>query len=551
MRCHECQKQLLAYLDGEITPAQKMELETHLLSCVRCAEVLELLQEETETLKKVLNTPALDDDFADQLVKQLTPYQATSHQPAVQSEVTLASRAVPQTRRRENKSRLRLRTVALSLVLGICFSMVLGMYLSPTFAAYISSFITRFGGEEGLKKAAEQGYSTPINKAVTSNGGTFRIKDIIADANRLVVSYVLEDANGKLLPDLFIPYWGENELHIKDKSGNIIDDGVDFNQGDDYADFMFALNNPPDDVIVEINIKSYGSQEPIPVSWKLEVPINLSKSLAASKTGTINAAFESPAGIDFALKKVTYSPSATRLDITTTRTKKEDERIQALAELLKEEKKNIGYLEEMQFSFRIVDQKDRVIADSDMGPVDQNRLIYFNPVKHPEKGEGLYLASYVPGPESEKLTFILDSVKVRERANFFMEFDQNQLQKGPISKPYPELGRNYTLKGMKQVIDPESNEPAWELELEGTALEKDDDFPQRWSLYDANGKRHEVKMDYVRSGLRGKKGENQKLIQILIIKGLTDVQGPLKLDLQTVWKEYNNLGWEVPIPPQK
>ena len=553
MRCHECQKQLLAYLDGEITPAQKMELETHLLSCVRCAEVLELLQEETETLKKVLNAPVLADDFAEQLVKQLTPYPQTAQQPSALTDVgmPLTLQSDRQIKRRERKSRIRMRTIALSLVLGLCFSMALGMYLSPTFAAYISSFISRIGGEEGLKKAAVQGYSTPINKSVTSNGVTFRIKDIIADTNRLVVSYTLEDASGKILPDLFVPYWEDNKVNIKDKNGNIIDEGVSFQQGQGYADFMFTLQNPPDEVIVYFDIRKYGSKDGIPVNWKLDIPVNLTKSLAASKTEQIEKSYKSSAGYDFVLNKVTYSPSAARLDITTERTKKEIERIRTMASALQEKEQDMGLLGEMQFSFRIVDQKGRTLADSQRGPIDQNRLIYFNPVKSTGEGKGLYLAAYVPGHELEQLTFILDSVKVRDRANFFMEFDPKQLQKGPITKEYPELGRSYTIKGMKKGTDPETNEPAWEIELEGITPAKDDDFPHYWSLYDAKGHHYEVKSDYSRSELGGEIGKSHHLKQVLIIKGLTEVNGPLKLDLQTVWKEYNNLGWEVPIPPQK
>ncbi|WP_167569050.1 DUF4179 domain-containing protein [Brevibacillus migulae] len=553
MRCHDCQKQLLAYLDGEVTSAQKMELETHLLTCARCAEALALLEEETVMLKKVLNAPALAEDFADQLVKQLTPYQPAAQSPLAQAEAGMppAAHSFPQTGRRLPKSRQRMRTIALSLVLGLCFSMALGMYLSPTFAAYISSFISRIGGEEGLKKAAEQGYSTPINKAVTSNGVTFRIKDIIADTNRLVVSYTLEDSHGKILPNLFIPYWEDNKVNIMDKNGNIIDEGVSFQQGAGYADFMFTLQNPPDDVIVHFDIRKYGSKEGSPVNWKMDIPVNLTKSLAASKTEQMEKSYKSPAGYDFVLNKVTYSPSAVRLDITSERTKKEMERIRSMASTLQMKEQDIGLLGEMQFSFRIVDQKGRTVADSQRGPIDQNRLIYFNPVKSTEEGKGLYLAAYVPGPESEKLTFILDSVKVRDRANFFMELDPKQLEKGPITKEYPELGRSYTLKGMKKGTDPETNEPAWEIELEGITPEDDDDFPHYWNLYDAKGNHYEVKSDYSRSELGGKIGEKHHLKQVLIIKDLTEVNGPLKLDLQTYWKEIDNLGWEVPIPQAK
>lgn len=547
MKCQECQKQLLSFLDGEVSHADRMEIQTHLLTCTRCKEVMALLQEETETLSRVLNAPALPDHFADELIQQLLPYQ-----PATQNEAP----PIPgfHKERRVAKRRPRVRVFALSLVLGLFFSMVAGMYLSPTFAAYVSSFISRIGGEEGLKKAAIEGYSTPVNKSVTDKGVTLRIKDVVADKNRVVVSYVLEDEKGKVLPDLFIPYYGENEISIKDKQGNVIDAGKQFSRGDDYADFMFSLQNPPDDVIIHFDIHNYGSKQPIPVKWQLDIPINLTKALEASKTVPIKATYEAPEGIQFSMEKVTYSPSATRFDLVATRSEQANENIrQAAVQITGEEDPDVmGDLKEIGLTFHIVDQNGQVVADSHDSPLEENRLIYFTQMSSPREGAGTWIGAYVPGPESESLTFVLDSLKVREKADFSMEFSQEELKKGPITKEYAELGRSYTIKRMEKGTDPESGEPAWEIELEGIFPENDEDFPQRWSLVDAKGTHYEVTTDYTRSKLSG--GINEKvnhLEQILIIKGLAQPDAPLKLSLQTYWKEYKNLDWKVPIPQAK
>lgn len=81
--------------------------------------------------------------------------------------------------------------------------MAIGTQVSPAFAAFLSSFFQTITGEAGLRQAAKQGFSTELNQAVSDNGITLRVKEVIADPTRIVLSYVLEDAQGRILPDQF------------------------------------------------------------------------------------------------------------------------------------------------------------------------------------------------------------------------------------------------------------------------------------------------------------------------------------------------------------
>ncbi|MGC5325827.1 DUF4179 domain-containing protein [Brevibacillus sp. SYSU BS000544] len=550
MKCNVCRQLLFAYLEDEVSQGQRMEIETHLLSCGRCSEVLSMLEEETDTLKRVLNKPALPDDFAEHLVKQLTPFQPV---PLPQPEVKLAELSSKRSRNRFRSSHLRQITASLILVLSI--AVVSGYYISPTFAAYISSFISRIGGEEGLKRAAEQGYSIPVNQATSSNGVTFRVRDIVADENRLVVSYVLEDANGKILPDLYIPDFGGNEISLRDKDGKVLYPRGLFNRGDDYADYTFTYHNPPEDVIIHFDIHSFGSKEPIPVEWQLDIPINLKKNLAASKMEQIGATFEAPGGVKFELSKVTYTPSAARLDIATDRTELEKERVRQMAQRLtgKTSKEVLFWLESVVFSFRIVNQEGEVIAQEgqyDMGedPVRTERSIYFRALNQLDnKGRLPWIAAYVPGPDSEQLTFILDAVMVQEESTFAIDIHPEQLEKGPINKEYPELNRSYTLKKIRKGIDPDTQKSAWAIDMEVVLPKGEDGWAQGWNLYDTQGNRFETKLDYEKTIMV----DDTHMKLTIIVPELKDVSGPMKLALKTYWKRYDQLNWRVPIPQER
>lgn len=544
MKCNTCRQLLFAYLEGDVSQGQRMEIETHLLSCERCSEVLSKLEEETDTLKRVLNKPALPDDFAEHLVKQLSPFQPV---PVPQPEMKLAE--LPSKRSKNRFRSSKLRQIISSLILVLSIAIVSGYYISPTFAAYISSFISRIGGEEGLKKAAEQGYSIPVNQAKSSNGITFRVRDIIADQNRLVVSYVLEDASGKVLPDLYIPDFGGNEISLRDKDGKVLYPRGLFHRGDDYADYTFSYHNPPDDVVIHFDIHSFGSKEPIPVEWQLDIPINLKKNLAASKTEQIGATFEAPGGVQFELSKVTYTPSAARLDMATFRTEQEKERVRQLAQKLtgKTDPAVIESLSDVWLSYRIVNQEGEAIVYLDERPDRGQRYIYDTTLNYLDnKGRYTSLLAYVPGPASEKLTFILDAVKVREESTFVIDIQPKQLEKGTITKEYPELNRSYTIKKIHKGIDPDTQEPAWVIDLEGILPDGDEDLSQQWNLFDAQGNRYQTKLDHSQTVL-----ERNHLKQAIVVPGLKNGNGPMKLALQTYWKKYDQLNWKVPIPQER
>ncbi|MEJ8543956.1 DUF4179 domain-containing protein [Brevibacillus borstelensis] len=550
MRCYEIRQKLERYVDKETSVSENIEVETHLLDCMECKALLEKLAAEANVLKRVVPYSPLTDDFTASIMDQLEPYPSTKSQ-----DVTEASSLPPRHSRRKTPAQRpkRWARMAAASIAALFVVFTLGMFVSPTFAAYISTFVSRIGGELGLKKAAEQGFHTPVNMAATDRGVTLRVKEIIADPTRLVATYVLEDEKGQILPDLFIPHYNGNKIYIADKEGNILNSGPEvFRRGDQYADFLFTLNNPPNELVLHIDIGHFGSSDPRKAAWKLDIPVNIQKSMGATKSVPINATYETPQGIVFTFDKVIYAPSATRIDLTTSFTPEKKEQLREMAAALigKTDEESIREFGTHRFFYHIVDRSGNIVAKSEYEPNEkQSRRISFTQsrdVRGVDPDVVRWHGSYVPADQPEELTFILDGVELLEPADFSIPFSPDSLKQQPVSKTYEELRETFTITGMDKGTDPETQEPVWTIELKG--LCKLESFPY-WNLYDESGKRFDVRTDFAKTYVENS-DKGVALVQTLIVKGMEQPPKKLKLALQTIKTRYMDLDWQVPIPPR-
>jgi uncharacterized membrane protein len=165
-----------------------------------------------------------------------------------------------------------------------------GAYLSPTFAAYIKSFFVRPDLDEGLQIAAKEGFSETTEASVTDNGITLKVKEVMADANRLILTYSLEKENGEFIDPTILfesEEWGPgraiyfvkdlNTFYITDKDGDIVSTSTNYRTKKGrfvtqyinrvfphypYADLMFELNHSASDskqLFANISINKIGS----------------------------------------------------------------------------------------------------------------------------------------------------------------------------------------------------------------------------------------------------------------------------------------------------
>lgn len=536
MKCAKIQLLLTRYIDQDVTMEERMGVETHILHCPACKELVDIMNQETAVLHHVLTTPPLPDHFTIDILDKLEPFPIPKDATVVQSMTRSA--------RRKSATRLIGKRAAV-VSAALLVTLATGSFVSPTFAEYISSFITRIGGEWGVKLAAEQGFSTAVNQKVTSNGYTFRVKDIVADPTRLVATFTIEDENGEILPDLYIPNYGVNQLFITDTDGNRLSKTNSFTRGDDFADFVFDLNDPPDQVVVHFQIKEFGSKDPKSVDWNLSAAVDLSASKKVTQNLPIEEIYVSPQGIRFHLKNILYAPSATRLSIETTLTEKAKNRYIEQAEQIagiELDEETLNRYGATLFSYHLENEKGEHVAVSEEGRFNPKKsgLIYHTLVKA-DPGVEAWHGSFVPFSTKEQMYWVLDSLNVVEPAQFSMEFEPAELAQHPVSKTYQ--GNTYTVVGMEKQKDPQTNDLVTAIRLEGTSSVFEFN---RWALLDASGKEYKVEIDYANSEF-----VDQRFVQTLLVSDLPEDLTKLKLVMKTIRNKYTDVKWRVPLPQPK
>lgn len=499
MKCQDIEKYIVPYVDNEISRELRLIVEAHLQACPSCQQWVAKLQDES----------------------------AKTHEPST----PLPPRS--SRRRRKGKNRRKWTAVTIAFLL---IALLIG-----------TSFLIRLGEGLGLKKAAEQWFSTPANASVTDQGITLKIKDILADPSRVVVTYVLVDDQGEILPDLYFETSGPNQLYVTDEKGEKIAEGAGFQRGEQYADLTFSLRNPPNHIVVHMDVKQYGAREIKPVQWSLKIPVDIEKNMAASKTIPIDQSFTTPEGLNLHAKQVTYAPSATRLEIETNWTAEAKERIQKQARERLQTDPGEAFLRDLfshKISYHMEDEQGQIYADMVPGSVNQTKTVSLAEytVENDAEKYGWY-GSFVPYEGQGKLFLVLDEITVNEPADISLSFNPKKLTQQPFRQ---QIGENtYTLSPLVQETVEGTGERVWRMELDivGTTAS----WP-KWFLRDDTGRSYPVAIDYQRSPIEGS-SSGAHVKETLLIKELDHLPSQLTLVMQTQKKTYDNFQWRVEIPP--
>ena len=502
MKCQDIEKYIVPYVDNEISRELRLIVEAHLQACPSCQQWVAKLQDES----------------------------AKTHEPST----PLPPRS--SRRRRKGKNRRKWTAVTIAFLL---IALLIG-----------TSFLIRLGEGLGLKKAAEQWFSTPANASVTDQGITLKIKDILADPSRVVVTYVLVDDQGEILPDLYFETSGPNQLYVTDEKGEKIAEGAGFQRGEQYADLTFSLRNPPNHIVVHMDVKQYGARDIKPVQWSLKIPVDIEKNMAASKTIPIDQSFTTPEGLNLHAKQVTYAPSATRLEIETNWRAEAKERIQKQARERLQIDLDEAFLRDLfshKISYHMEDEQGQIYADMVPGSVNQTKTVSLAEytVENDAEKYGWYgwYGSFVPYEGQGKLFLVLDEITVNEPADISLSFNPKKLTQQPFRQ---QIGENtYTLSPLVQETVEGTGERVWRMELDivGTTAS----WP-KWFLRDDTGRSYPVAIDYQRSPIEGS-SSGAHVKETLLIKELDHLPSQLTLVMQTQKKTYDNFQWRVEIPP--
>ncbi|NUK28602.1 DUF4179 domain-containing protein [Parageobacillus sp. VR-IP] len=504
----------------------------------------------------------------DDLVKQKIE-SSIDHIPVPESIFAFAKELPSQVEKQQNPKLLRqtkwrkwLAVAAASVVIGIST----GAYISPTFAAYIKSFFIRPELDKGLQTAAKEGFSQQTKAAVTDHGITFRIKEVMADTNRLIFTYSLKDKNGKLIDPTILfeknqlgpertmyfvkgldAFYITNEkgeivstnTTYKTKTGRMVSQSIDrvFPHGH-YADIMFELNDKAREakqLFIHIDIHQIGTVEG---EWKLKIPVNMNKSMMATKTIPIDKTYVTKDGLQVTIKNLVHSPTLTSIELETSWTEKGKERLKSHPEYW------LGGQMFYQPLFDIVDSNGNIVATTlSRGNIETSKSTVFVykkelPSRHPDVVRWCY--SFLPFSSKGTYTFVFRGIERTEFPNQFLTFSVDELEKQPVSLRYK--GNTLTFHQLR--LDKKKQAGILEVE-ENTYLLMDFKVSdEKQHVYTIN------KKDFSETPII-RYDENTMMYNIkrnTMLEGMNKTPKQLTVTLTTVIVSYLNENWHVSLP---
>ncbi|MEJ8545294.1 DUF4179 domain-containing protein [Brevibacillus borstelensis] len=531
MKCQECQALLPTCIDGETSAADELRVQAHLRHCSKCQAVYTRLNDEVELIRDGWMMEMLPDDFAIEVMKQIEDKGI---------EVERTGEGLNKSQRPGRKKGLLIPSAVAAVVLAVA----IGTQVSPAFASFLSSFFQTITGELGLRQAAKQGFSTELNQTVSDNGITLRVKEMIADPTRIVLSYVLEDSQGQLLPDQYFPVHGSNKAYVADAEGKVIRRSPLFRRTEKYADLVFPLENPPEQVTVHLEIKGIGSKELQEANLSMAIPVDLRKGIAAAKTLKVDQQYTSSNGLIVRLGQITYAPSATTLEVQTDWTLDAREKIRQQVEELKakgvrEEVAN-RLLSSNHAEFTIQNKEGKILVDSrEKNFQTEAGLIYSLPSQNEQQpGSNQMTYYFAPFEEpAEDLFFHLEDVVITEKADFSLTVPLHG--QGKWGREYE--GNYYEVQEIQEKASTDSGSSTYMLTIDSN------DSPPVWLVADKEGRIYEAEYDVWKTrNYSDEKGNHT--VTTLIVKDVPKEARELTLSLAVVERKLPEAEWKIKLP---
>lgn len=501
-----------------------------------------------EATNRIESTP---EEFHAGFLQMLDSLPDHSESPAFQKRATTSKR-------------LLVYATAAILIIGF----ITGTTVSPAFADWIKSFFTRPELDKGLQTAAQQGFSELQQASVTEQGITFTVKEVMADSKRLILTYSLQAEDGTTLDpatifervDQFYYTKDGNNFYITTDDGKIISQNKTFilpsgrmakQQSirrvlthDDLADLVFDLEDhpPAKQLFVNMKLKKVNGVEG---DWSLKVPVNLEKSMAATKRLPINAAYTTPSGLTIQLNDITFSPTVTTLALQSEWTAEKRRELEANhPEFFRDDNKK--WFTQRWLHYDVVDESGKVVLSTTLPPKEKGNGILIE--DHDDAGLSqssrgsfsIVSQSYPPIETKKKLTFVLKGIAQDERPNLDWKINLKDLEKKNETFTYKSF--RATITG----IHYGENSSTLELEEETTLIGANID------ILDESGRF----LSAPNEDLRGEWDEidpetrKRRLKLKIPVQGLTKETKSITLRFTGIVTFDPNVNWQVPLPPK-
>lgn len=413
--------------------------------------------------------------------------------------------------------------IFLTAAASFLFIFSLGMAISPTFASYVKSLFME-ADDPGLQEAFKNGYSKTIGKQVTDQGITVRVKEVIADLNRISVSYEIIDENGKMIDASLIKNEDENALYLTNKKGEFLfaagTGGSVWGKNQEPRGGIIELPLPKNEgkqLVFHLNITNIGEKTNedgtqiitpgVDGKWELQVPIDLTKGLKASKEIKIGASYNWKNELKLTIDRLILSPSLSRLVYE----------VDQSDELMKLWDDGFG-MKQVDLRYYITDERNKKVAIYGTDDFNSGAETTNSEIQHP------------PFPKSKHYVFHLTGLAYSTVVNESFSITSKTL---PVTK-HTSLGK-ITIKSIKKV---DGNTI---IEIEGSRPRNMKSYG--WTVRDEYG---QLETMFTFGSKNGKvQGDMQSFTETIGIKGEAPTD-KLQLQIYAV-KKYYPANWSFKI----
>lgn len=337
----------------------------------------------------------------------------------------------------------KLAKSAMIAAAGAGLIVALGSATSPTFASYVKSLFLFYNVDEGLKKAADDGFTEAVNRQVTDQGITFRVKEVVNDMFRLSILLVLEKDGKPIDPerllDIFDPSLArqepfENEFGVTDEQGNRLNLGNRWETVGDSAVLSLSLDelaagrevkslaDLPDRINIHFDMIHIAGTDG---KWHMNVPIDLAKAKASAAVIPINKRYTSPFGFSIDFLQLHHGPSKSEM----------------LLQVNESQQWRRSYKGSPSFRYEIRDGQGKIVAAKDAIGLTDLEIGNNNTIQQFMSGRGSYgqmrhWQPFVPFKEAKDLTLEVTAIYTQEKTaeDFSVTFDPKELMKQPLAK---------------------------------------------------------------------------------------------------------------------
>ncbi|AKF93386.1 DUF4179 domain-containing protein [Brevibacillus laterosporus] len=566
MKCLSTEE-LDAYLSNKLSLAKSNQIDGHLLNCKHCQQQLKEYVNQLETNNDRAEQAMDTKIVAHELVAKLPPYpiHALKRKQCVnrQEEMHRGKRGIGIVK----KTSL--------LVAGLTITVLVGSMISPSLAIYVNGLYASLHSEDPTVLMNhnridqeihnhQKEWMKQLNVKSTDQGITLEVKEVFADTRKIELITSIEGERGEASEGLAL--MKNVHFQIKDKAGRIYEADGEASSfprmqrlganlvllSRDLTPIFYEAQKIPNELMIEISTKKIGNTTG---NWKVEIPLDLSKAKAATKTVAINKQYTSPQGISFHLREISFAPSFTQLIIDTNIPKGAchdrfsyqlvDEEGTVLAGWSDYDQRLFLWSDFNQSSFKRNDARHNPFLDeTEKNPVN----IFKNQVNRfyvTTKDQQLrLLANSYPLPKDKKMMFTLHSIYKVEPVKVSTKLTLEQLPAEPVK--IEDQGSLFIFKDVKYEAKNRGTKEAYteaSIVIEGI-LAKDIVYVDEWEVKDEKGNTYIAIFD---RGVGRNENGNGVMNGELRIQQLEKLPKELTITYKRKIKEDRNVEWKVPI----